>query len=822
MSILAPARPLFSAVWLALAAAACCVPAARSAEVTDEQLYAKAQEAWRESWERFFDARTNLFYDRVCSTEPAKRLQFLPTPEEIARQYPNRNGWGTGMEDCAISGGVMMAMICDRFAATADLGLRPAAQKTFAGLVLLGTLSPSEGFVIRGVHPGDRRSHYCESSRDQYTWHAYGLWRYARSTLSDAAEKAKARDVLAAICRRLERNVVEKNDYHLGREDGTFDGLVDKMWKNDAHEVARLPMIYAMGADLTGDRRWRDLARKFAPEAAQLSIGESTKIPYALLQEQVSLEALYQLEESPELKARWLECMQAVAQRSKKACFYGRDYRPLDLAQLNMDWRSWPLVNSGGYKVPRMPKEGWIEDRTVRQPAEGALSLLLVPQPSLAPDLLGAVKQAIAQVDYTKAITYGLYYTQAVYWRGVRQGVFKLPAKDLSIYPSNEHFWYRPQPGGPYIDAQRDNKAFGYLDGKILLSEDNGRTWPHCAAFPEAQRITFSVILKNGNVLFATGERLYLSTDNLKSYRPITVKDSQGQDYLPHKPQNPGNPGWYFHTLPGINSWQVEGREMLVWGNYCNVLGGATPVNIYYSTDNGQTVKIAYAFGRNPNFRDNGSPGGSKKEGTLLGNPDNPVICRHVHTVAYNPRENAFYACTGDGNRPEGRECHWLRGTYDARQDAWQWKVIVTASLNTRYKSGGITFVDGKVYWISDANGPKPYDRGIFCCEPADIPNPAKHTMLFNPQVESGNMIIQDGVILASHCAPASTMANGIIVSTDMGKTWAQYDLKQFGPRSATRFHEKNSDGWFRLDLRTGWIKQTDVMFIKPKPAKGG
>ena len=35
-------------------------------------------------------------------------------------------------------------------------------------------------------------------------------------------------------------------------------------------------------------------------------------------------------------------------------------------------------------------------------------------------------------------------------------------------------------------------------------------------------------------------------------------------------------------------------------GDYCNVLGGAVPVNIYYSTDSGQTVKIAYSFGQNP------------------------------------------------------------------------------------------------------------------------------------------------------------------------------------------------------------------------------
>src|SRR3954463_5239464 len=75
----------------------------------------------------------------------------------------------------------------------------------------------------------------------------------------------------------------------------------------------------------------------------------------------------------------------------------------------------------------------------------------------------------------------------------------------------NEHFWYRLAPDGPYIDSHRDNKAFGFGDGKIYLSEDNGKTWPHSAPFPEDQNITFSVLLKNGNVLFATREKLFLS-----------------------------------------------------------------------------------------------------------------------------------------------------------------------------------------------------------------------------------------------------------------------------------------------------------------------
>ena len=381
---------------------------------------------------------------------------------------------------------------------------------------------------------------------------------------------------------------------------------------------------------------------------------------------------------------------------------------------------------------------------------------------------------------------------------------------------STDHFWYRLQPAGPYIDSQRDNKAFGFDDATIFLSEDNARTWPHSIAFANAHNITFSSILKNGDIIFATRSRLYVSTDNLKTYSPVTVKDAGGADYIPHEPQNPECPGWYFHPLDGIHTWDVNGVEMLVWGNYCNVLGGAAPVNIYYSVDGGHTVKIAYAFGHNPGYRDNGSEGGGST-GTLLGDSDNPVIARHIHCVAYNPAENAFYACTGDRDRDGKQECHWLKGNYDAGNDKWRWTVLVSGPSNSRYKSGGINFVDGRLYWIADANGPEPHDRGIFRCDPADIDRPEAHTMLFNPQYEAANMIIQDGVILASHYATASPYTLGFIISLDMGRTWAQYDLKEYGKRSPVRFHKKNSNGWFRVDLRSGWIKRSEVLFIKPK-----
>jgi len=91
--------------------------------------------------------------------------------------------------------------------------------------------------------------------------------------------------------------------------------------------------------------------------------------------------------------------------------------------------------------------------------------------------------------------------------------------------------------------------------------------------------------------------------------------------------------------------------------------------------------------------------------------------------------------------------------------------------------------------------------------------------MLSDPLYECANMIIQDGVILASHYALGSPYATGLIISLDMGRTWAQYDLKEFDRRSPVRFERKDSEGWFRVDLRLGWIERGDVLFIKPKRA---
>jgi len=379
------------------------------------------------------------------------------------------------------------------------------------------------------------------------------------------------------------------------------------------------------------------------------------------------------------------------------------------------------------------------------------------------------------------------------------------------------HFLYRLATEGPYIDTQRDHRAFAFGENKVFLSEDNGKTWAHQAEFVDAENIMFSSLLANGNIVFATHTEIYLSTDNLASYRRLTVMDRDGNPYVPHTPSDPKKPGSYFYSIDGVHTFDVGGDEMLIWGNYCNVRHGATPVNIYYSTDHGETVKLAFSFGQNPHFQQK-----EAEQAILLGDPESNVLCRHVHSVSYNAAENAFYACTGDLDRGKGygKECHWLRGVYDAAADSWEWRVLVSSDANSRYKSGGINFVDGRLYWVSDANGPKApdesYDRGIFRCDPADLADKSKHTRIFDAKYELAVMTIDDEFIVVPEYGNANPCDTGFIFSPDLGKTWAQYDLKELGDRSGVRVNPRNSDGWFRICLRENWMNRGEVLFIKP------
>lgn len=394
--------------------------------------------AWQLAKERLYDSRTNLFYDFVSDYDPEHRFDHLPTLEEIADQYPNPNGWVTGMEDSVISGGAMLACLCDRYAATGEASLRAEAAGLFEGLKLCGTISKEPGFVVRSVSPLDGKSTYTESSRDQLTHFAHGLWRFYHSSLSDDDQRGDIRSMLTALSERLVRRMTAEHDYRYGREDGS-PGLPDRMWGSiGAHEVSRLPMIYGVTWQITGETRWREQYRAYAEEAAERSADlRLDNVPerpcYGLFQHQYALEALAGIEtEDDDLAEEYRRQMIRIAGVMPAYAEKIKTYRPVDVREVEVDFRNLP---SREKVIPRFqatgarhchvaqwdPRMRYDEFVPLRELGESLLICLAAPNLELSEEQLDCLRQGLAEVDYSLACSKGMLYPQAAYWRWAAQ-----------------------------------------------------------------------------------------------------------------------------------------------------------------------------------------------------------------------------------------------------------------------------------------------------------------------------------------------------------------------------------------------------------------
>lgn len=384
-----------------------------------------AERAWKTGWERLYAAETSLFYDFVSRYEPDHRFDHLPAPAEIARQFPNSNGWATGMEDSTINGGVMLAAICDRFAATGDRELHAAASKVFRGLELCGTLSAVPGFVLRSVSPLDRTSHYTETSRDQVTHFVHGLWRYFHSGLSKAHERKRISELLQAVCVLMGKRVTVVNGYHIGKENGE-PGKVDAMWDVMPHEACRLPMVYAAAWDVTRDSRWQTMYRGYAREAVRQAQTLDTRrysAAYPLFQHQISLELLAAVaDREPDLQAEYHRLMGMVATGSERFLNALSTYQPCSATDLDLNWRHWDVrqsyVDSGYGRVPEWP-QGFREREfaPLRQTGEALMIQLMAPGKGLTPAQLETLEALVTRPDYDLTFTYAMLYPAAAFWR---------------------------------------------------------------------------------------------------------------------------------------------------------------------------------------------------------------------------------------------------------------------------------------------------------------------------------------------------------------------------------------------------------------------
>lgn len=189
----------------------------------------------------------------------------LEKPEEIAKAMvggqPKPFGYGSGIQDVPLENGQLLFALCDAYEATRDEELAKTARWIFAGLKRVATVSPEPGFVPRGPHP-DGRSYYPDSSRDQHCAYIEALWRYGRSPLATADNKAFIADTLGKIARRMERN-----DWVLKVEDNSRQAHVGYTWKQfTLFGACSLMSCLAAAREATGDKHWAELRERLGTE----------------------------------------------------------------------------------------------------------------------------------------------------------------------------------------------------------------------------------------------------------------------------------------------------------------------------------------------------------------------------------------------------------------------------------------------------------------------------------------------------------------------------------------------------------------------------
>ena len=261
--------------------------------------------------DKLFCEKTGLIYDRIVSG----REDSFPTAEETASVFPNPCGYSTGMEDGMINGGTMMDACLLKYKSEKDETAALFAEKLVRGMLNCAFSAKDPGFLPRAVAPCDGQSHYPDSSMDQYTLFCFGMHRYLRSGLCSDELRGQITKAVLAIARRAERNVVEQNRYDMLTEDGRHT-LVTTLWGNDLgnHEVFRLPMLYMLAYEVSGDGHWLQKYRALRPEAFDRALPMTSYwCLYTLQQMQCSLLLCYDLDPDTEWQHRLLCLMHEVA-----------------------------------------------------------------------------------------------------------------------------------------------------------------------------------------------------------------------------------------------------------------------------------------------------------------------------------------------------------------------------------------------------------------------------------------------------------------------------------------------------------------------------
>ena len=360
-------------------------------------------------FDRYFCPETCLIYEFTVD-KTGNAWYHLPTVSDIQRQYPNPCGWGTGMEDSVLNGGTLLDALVSAYNMTKDENIGKYCDKILCGLL---RCVKDDGFVARSVSPSDLRSHYIESSRDQYTHWIYGAVRYFGSDLCTKEQKSQIRKSVCSVAEKCIRDIKEENNYSMLRYDGTV-GIVNKMWeKIGTHEWLRLPMFYLAAYVVSGEKKYYELYLKYRDEALENSIGHnpSTMRCYASLQMQCSLRFIYDYDDDKAVKEKVVHLMEVNALYGEKTSIanskeYTKPEHKKELCYTYFPWDKAKTINMGTFYGYTYINPGQNEHNPenpafypVREIAEGAIMAAMCPTFSVTDSLINGVDNMAKCID---------------------------------------------------------------------------------------------------------------------------------------------------------------------------------------------------------------------------------------------------------------------------------------------------------------------------------------------------------------------------------------------------------------------------------------
>ncbi len=242
-----------------------------------------------------------------------------------------KHGYGAYISDCALNMGVILPMLCDKYSVTKDSRIKDEAKKVVFGLLNLSRRHGRKGYVARGLCAEDGKGICTVSSRDQLTHWIHGLWVYCKQPWADEKTKEEIKTAVRDVAELMKRTMVKETGYNYIPAEWSGDerSFLCRMWGDGvkAHEVTRLPMVYIVAWDITGDGKWKTEYEKYIDESLDRTLQLRNKpmsafygiMPcYAFLQVNTSLEPVWLLEKNDERRAKVREAMEYIAKMAEE------------------------------------------------------------------------------------------------------------------------------------------------------------------------------------------------------------------------------------------------------------------------------------------------------------------------------------------------------------------------------------------------------------------------------------------------------------------------------------------------------------------------